>query len=62
MLSVLANYDAGSMRVIGTISALDARGAAHNGHGQREAVASYSGTRVTCVYVACQWPLRFAQT
>lgn len=29
---------------------------------KREAVAAYCGTRVTCVYVVCQWPSRFAQT
>lgn len=47
MLSVLADYDAGSMRVIGTISALDPRGAyadrrlAMLNDEQRQAIACY---------------------
>lgn len=47
MLSVLANYDAGSMRVIGTISALDPRGPYGDrrlemlNHEQRQAIACF---------------------
>jgi hypothetical protein len=47
MLSVLADYDAGSMRVIGTISALDPRGTYGDrrlemlNHEQRQAIACF---------------------